>query len=155
MCRMQNLKSWSLFGISSGFISLILNCATPPQSLYLERTPATFKALSCESLFTDLSVNRKKTGGTSTVIKKLPSLLDVAPPILKAFSEPVKIDTDLGCNRTVPIQVSVVTPDKITNLTGVNDPFEVPARPHLIIHTDTEPEEASTKKLLAFILSIK
>ena len=46
-------------------------------------------------------------------------------------------------------------PDKITNLTGVNDPFEVPAHPHLIINTDTEPEEASAQKLLAFILSIK
>jgi adenylylsulfate kinase len=46
-------------------------------------------------------------------------------------------------------------PDKITNLTGVNDPFEAPTDPHLVIDTDTEPEEASAQKLLAFILSIK
>lgn len=46
-------------------------------------------------------------------------------------------------------------PDKINNLSGVNDPFEVPASPHLIIHTHIETEEISTQKLLAFILSIK
>jgi adenylylsulfate kinase len=45
-------------------------------------------------------------------------------------------------------------PDKINNLTGVNDPFEVPADPHLVIHTDAEPEDASAQKLLDFILSL-
>jgi adenylylsulfate kinase len=43
-------------------------------------------------------------------------------------------------------------PDKISNLTGVNDPFEIPAQPNLMIGTDRETVEASAEKLLQFIL---
>ena len=43
-------------------------------------------------------------------------------------------------------------PEKIFNLTGVNDPFEPPDNPDLIIHTDKESIEASAGKLLQFIL---
>jgi adenylylsulfate kinase len=44
-------------------------------------------------------------------------------------------------------------PEKINNLTGVNDPFEVPLNPDLIINSDKETIEFSTKKLVEFILS--
>lgn len=44
-------------------------------------------------------------------------------------------------------------PEKINNLTGVNDPFEAPQQPDFIINTDSESEEESAQKLLAFILS--
>jgi len=44
-------------------------------------------------------------------------------------------------------------PDKIGNLSGVNDPFEVPANPDLIIRSDLESVEISTEKLANFILS--
>lgn len=43
-------------------------------------------------------------------------------------------------------------PDKINNLSGVNDPFEEPQHPDLIIKTDEEPIELSIQKLLDFIL---
>ena len=43
-------------------------------------------------------------------------------------------------------------PDKIFNLTGVNDPFEPPDNPDFIIHTDKESIEASAERLLQFIL---
>lgn len=43
-------------------------------------------------------------------------------------------------------------PEKIFNLTGINDPFEPPDNPDLIIHTDTESIEVSSAKLLQFIL---
>ncbi|MEO6036989.1 MAG: adenylyl-sulfate kinase [Saprospiraceae bacterium] len=43
-------------------------------------------------------------------------------------------------------------PDKINNLTGLNDPFEKPEYPHLLIHTNTETEAGSTRKLFDFIL---
>jgi adenylylsulfate kinase len=43
-------------------------------------------------------------------------------------------------------------PDKISNLTGVNDPFEAPSVPDLIIRTDLETEEKSIERLCAFIL---
>jgi adenylylsulfate kinase len=43
-------------------------------------------------------------------------------------------------------------PEKINNLTGINDPFEVPPHPDLVIKTDEETIEASSKKLLQFIL---
>jgi adenylylsulfate kinase len=45
-------------------------------------------------------------------------------------------------------------PERITNLTGVNDPFEIPVDPDLILKTDIECEEACTLKLKEFILSI-
>lgn len=44
-------------------------------------------------------------------------------------------------------------PNKISNLTGVNDPFEIPADPDLIIKTNEETESESTQKLLQFILA--
>ncbi len=43
-------------------------------------------------------------------------------------------------------------PDKINNLTGVNDPFEEPMAPHLIIHTHMESAGVSAKRLYVFIL---
>jgi len=44
-------------------------------------------------------------------------------------------------------------PDKINNLTGINDPFEIPANPHLTISTTTESIHHSTQKLADFILT--
>lgn len=46
-------------------------------------------------------------------------------------------------------------PDKITNLTGVNDPFEKPERPDLTIDSGKETVAASTEKLAQFILSTR
>jgi len=43
-------------------------------------------------------------------------------------------------------------PDKVCNLSGVNDPYERPLLPHLVIHTDKETEKESAAKLLRFIL---
>lgn len=40
---------------------------------------------------------------------------------------------------------------KINNLSGVNDCFEPPLHPHLIIETDTESVEASSQKLIHFL----
>jgi adenylylsulfate kinase len=42
-------------------------------------------------------------------------------------------------------------PEKLTNLSGVNDPFESPVCPDLIIETDKETIEESSKKLIDFI----
>ncbi len=42
-------------------------------------------------------------------------------------------------------------PEKLTNLTGVNDPFEVPSLPDLIIHSSTESVDESTDKIVRFI----
>jgi adenylylsulfate kinase len=42
-------------------------------------------------------------------------------------------------------------PDKIKNLTGVNDPFEIPLTADLIIDTNNETEEASANKLYRYI----
>lgn len=44
-------------------------------------------------------------------------------------------------------------PGKITNLTGVNDPFEVPANPDLVIETDKCSIEESVQQLVKFIES--
>lgn len=44
-------------------------------------------------------------------------------------------------------------PNKLHNLTGVNDPFEIPREPDLIIKTNSETEDDSTQKLLDFILT--
>ena len=44
-------------------------------------------------------------------------------------------------------------PEKIGNLTGVNDPFDIPANPDLIIKTDMESIDVSVQKLVAFIRS--
>lgn len=43
-------------------------------------------------------------------------------------------------------------PEKLHNLTGVNDPFEIPADADLVIETHKETEEQSTEKLLQFVL---
>ena len=45
--------------------------------------------------------------------------------------------------------------EKISNLTGVNDPFEIPESPDLIIETDKEDIAASVKKLIEFISAVK
>jgi len=42
-------------------------------------------------------------------------------------------------------------PDRITNLSGVNDPFEVPANPDLIIETDKQTVAESTQKLINYM----
>jgi adenylylsulfate kinase len=44
-------------------------------------------------------------------------------------------------------------PDKINNLTGINDPFDVPSHCDLVIKTDSENIEDSAQKLLHFILA--
>jgi len=41
--------------------------------------------------------------------------------------------------------------DKIHNLTGVNDPFEIPQNPDLIIYTDRENINDSANKIIQFI----
>jgi adenylylsulfate kinase len=43
-------------------------------------------------------------------------------------------------------------PDKINNLTGINDPFEIPGNAHLIINTDAETEKESIQKLYDYII---
>lgn len=42
-------------------------------------------------------------------------------------------------------------PRKLANLSGINDPFEVPVAPDLIIETDKEAIEESGKKLINYI----
>ena len=44
-------------------------------------------------------------------------------------------------------------PDKITNLSGINDPFEIPANPDLVIETDKQTIETCTQQLVNFIES--
>ena len=43
-------------------------------------------------------------------------------------------------------------PEKVTNLTGVNDPFDVPDRPDLTINTSVHALEESVRMLSGFIL---
>jgi adenylylsulfate kinase len=43
-------------------------------------------------------------------------------------------------------------PDKINNLTGINDPFEIPGNTDLVINTDVETEKESIQKLYDFII---
>ncbi|WP_214073838.1 adenylyl-sulfate kinase [Mucilaginibacter sp. dw_454] len=43
-------------------------------------------------------------------------------------------------------------PDKLYNLTGVNDRFDVPENPDLCIHTDQSPIEQCTETLFNFIV---
>lgn len=43
-------------------------------------------------------------------------------------------------------------PDKIKNLTGVNDPYEIPENPDLVINSNAETEEQSAAKLYKFII---
>lgn len=42
-------------------------------------------------------------------------------------------------------------PEKITNLTGINDPFEAPVKPDLHLRTDRHSIASCTNELLAFI----
>jgi adenylylsulfate kinase len=42
-------------------------------------------------------------------------------------------------------------PEKLKNLTGVNDPFETPVRPDLYLNTDKETLEECTNKIVQFI----
>jgi adenylylsulfate kinase len=42
--------------------------------------------------------------------------------------------------------------DKIKNLTGINDPYEIPENPDLVINTNAESEEQSASKLFTFII---
>lgn len=42
--------------------------------------------------------------------------------------------------------------DKIINLTGINDPYEVPELPDFMIDTGIEKEDSSAQKLLKFII---
>jgi adenylylsulfate kinase len=44
-------------------------------------------------------------------------------------------------------------PDRINNLTGVNDPFERPENPDVYINTGTETVESAVKKITAFIMA--
>ena len=44
-------------------------------------------------------------------------------------------------------------PDRVNNLTGVNDIFEMPQNPDLILKTDQENIDVSAKKLFDFIVS--
>ena len=44
-------------------------------------------------------------------------------------------------------------PEKINNLTGINDPFEPPASPDLIINTASEGVGASAERFARFILA--
>jgi adenylylsulfate kinase len=42
--------------------------------------------------------------------------------------------------------------DKIKNLTGVNDPYEIPPHPHLVINTSNESEKVSIEVLFEYII---
>lgn len=44
-------------------------------------------------------------------------------------------------------------PEKINNLTGINDPYEIPVNPDLVIDTGDESEEQSADNLFKFIMS--
>lgn len=42
-------------------------------------------------------------------------------------------------------------PDKVSNLTGVNDPFEKPSHPDLVINTSTQSVEQAVQTLVGYI----
>jgi len=44
-------------------------------------------------------------------------------------------------------------PQKLANLTGINDPFEPPAAPDLTLDTSQETSDTSARKLLEYILN--
>jgi adenylylsulfate kinase len=44
-------------------------------------------------------------------------------------------------------------PEKIFNLTGINDPYEVPADADLVINTSTTGVEDASRQLLSFVLT--
>lgn len=43
-------------------------------------------------------------------------------------------------------------PDKLNNLTGINDPFDVPGKPDLYLHTGRQSKEVCAASLLSFIM---
>lgn len=43
-------------------------------------------------------------------------------------------------------------PQKVTNLTGVNDPFEIPSKPDLYINTNKHTVAESTDELYSFVM---
>ena len=45
-------------------------------------------------------------------------------------------------------------PHKIENLSGVNDRYDVPAHPHLVIETDFESPSRSAERLFTFVLAL-
>lgn len=45
-------------------------------------------------------------------------------------------------------------PDKVLNLTGVNDPFEKPAHPDLVINTSAQPIEQAVQTLVEYITQV-
>ena len=45
-------------------------------------------------------------------------------------------------------------PDKLHNLSGINDPYELPAQADLVINTHTSGVETCSKRLLHYVLSI-
>lgn len=44
-------------------------------------------------------------------------------------------------------------PEKIANLTGVNDPFETPQNPSLVLYTAEETPEQSAERVIAYLKS--
>lgn len=44
-------------------------------------------------------------------------------------------------------------PDKIDNLSGINDRYDVPQDPDLVINSDTEPVALAAERLFLFVLS--
>ena len=46
-------------------------------------------------------------------------------------------------------------PDKVSNLTGINDPFEAPVNPDLHLHTDKSSIADCTNELFSFILQTR
>ncbi len=68
------------------------------------------------------------------------------------LSELIKRDTKGLYKRAMLPEGHV---DKINNLTGINDPFEIPENADLVIDTDSESIEDSVKKLISFIFSNK
>lgn len=45
-------------------------------------------------------------------------------------------------------------PEKIWNLTGINDPYEFPLHPDLVMDTDVADVASSTQKLMGYVLSL-
>jgi adenylylsulfate kinase len=64
------------------------------------------------------------------------------------IDELIKRDTKGLYHRAL---LPVNDPDKINNLTGINDTFEIPENPDLIINTNEDEIDESKNKLLNFI----
>jgi adenylylsulfate kinase len=41
---------------------------------------------------------------------------------------------------------------EIAHFTGISDPYEVPARPEIVLHTEREPVEASLDRIVSYLL---